>query len=107
MLYRCHRLLSPANLIAISTLSLSAATAHAQAETPTEIDSVTLDAWSAPYRGWHYWPEPVIPAESKVPGFEEFKNTDCPAVYRLPGQADLISKPLQSSTPSHIEIRLD
>lgn len=49
------------------------------------IDAATLDAWSAPYRGWHYWPEHVIPAEPKIPGHEAFHSTDCPTVYQVPG----------------------
>jgi len=52
------------------------------------IDRETLDRWSAPYRGWHYWPDHVIPAEPKIPGHEEFRNTDVPCVYQLPGQRD-------------------
>ncbi len=75
-------------LIAISALHLSPGTARTQNQAPAAIDRATLDAWSAPYRGWHYWPEPIIPAEPKVPGFEEFKNTDCPTIYQLPGQTD-------------------
>ena len=47
-----------------------------------------MDRWSAPYRGWHYWPDPVIPAEPKIPGHEAFHNTDVPCVYQLPGQPD-------------------
>jgi len=50
------------------------------------IDSETLDKWSAPYRGWHYWPDHIIPAEPKIPGHEKFHNTDVPCVYQLPGQ---------------------
>ncbi len=50
------------------------------------IDQATLDRWSAPYRGWHYWPEPIIPAEPMIEGFEDFKNTDVPTVYQLPNQ---------------------
>ena len=53
-----------------------------------DIDPATLDAWSAPYRNWHYWPAPIIPAEPNVSGFEEFKNTDCPTIYQIPGQTD-------------------
>ena len=49
------------------------------------IDRATLDAWAKPYRGWHYWPDHVIPAEPKIPGYEAFKNTDCPTVYQIPG----------------------
>ena len=49
------------------------------------IERATLDQWAAPYRGWHYWPHHVIPAEPKIPGHEAFKNTDCPTVYQLAG----------------------
>ncbi|MFM7182452.1 MAG: hypothetical protein ACKO2G_13435 [Verrucomicrobiales bacterium] len=58
------------------------------APTTHEIDRETLDKWSAPYRGWHYHPEYVIPADPKIPGHEDFKNTDVPCVYQLPGQPD-------------------
>lgn len=53
-----------------------------------DIDRATLDRWSAPYRGWHYWPDPVIPAQPNIPGHEAFQNTDCPCVFQLPGQPD-------------------
>jgi len=49
------------------------------------LDSDTVAAWSAPYRNWHYYPDHVIPAEPKIPGFEAFHNTDCPTIYQLPG----------------------
>jgi beta-xylosidase len=52
------------------------------------IDRETLDRWSAPYRGWHYWPDPIIPAKPKIPGHEAFHNTDSPCVYQLPGKPD-------------------
>lgn len=48
----------------------------------------TLDRWSAPYRGWHYWPRHVIASEPRIPGHEAFRNTDVPCVYQLPGQPD-------------------
>jgi len=51
------------------------------------IGRATLDQWARPYRGWHYWPDHVIPAEPKIPGHEAFKNTDCPTVYQIPGDA--------------------
>ncbi len=50
------------------------------------INQATIDKWSKPYRNWHYWPEHLITAEPKVPGHEDFKNTDCPCVFQLPGQ---------------------
>ena len=75
-------------LTALPCLLLCTAITHAQNQSASQIDRAMLDAWSAPYRGWHYWPEPIIAAEPKVPGFEEFKNTDCPTIYQLPGQPD-------------------
>jgi hypothetical protein len=49
------------------------------------IDAATLDAWAAPYRGWHYWPDHVIPAKPQIPGHEAFGSTDVPCVYQRPG----------------------
>jgi len=69
----------------IQMLTLTLCVNHTVAE--VAIDSATLDKWSAPYRGWHYYPTPVIPAEPKIPGYEKFKSTDVPCVYQLPGQA--------------------
>lgn len=53
-----------------------------------DIDQETMDQWSAPYRGWHYWPDHVITAEPKIAGFEQFVNTDVPCVYQLPSEPD-------------------
>ncbi|MBM3278119.1 MAG: hypothetical protein FJY95_08555 [Candidatus Handelsmanbacteria bacterium] len=53
------------------------------------IDAATLDRWAAPYRGWHYWPEHVIPSQPAIPGFEQFHGTDAPCVYQLPGQPEV------------------
>jgi hypothetical protein len=53
-----------------------------------EVDREIIVKWSAPYRGWHYHPEHVIPAEPRIPGHEQFHNTDCPCVFQLPGQPD-------------------
>jgi hypothetical protein len=50
-----------------------------------EIGKATLDQWAAPYRGWHYWPDHVIPAKPQIPGHEAFANADVPCVYQLPG----------------------
>ena len=60
----------------------------AETTAPGQIDRETLDKWSAPYRGWHYQPEHVIPANPKIPGHPEFHNADVPCVYQLPGQPD-------------------
>ncbi len=51
-----------------------------------EIERETMDEWSEPYRGWHYYPDHVIPSHPKIPGHEKFHNTDCPTVYQLPGE---------------------
>ena len=32
----------------------------------TTVDQATLDQWSAPYRGWTYWPEHVVPVSQVV-----------------------------------------
>lgn len=50
-----------------------------------KIDRETVAAWSAPYRGWHYQPDHVIPAKPGIPGFEAVQMTDVPTVYQLPG----------------------
>lgn len=55
---------------------------------PGELDPATLERWAAPFRGWHYWPEHVIPARPRIPGHEDFANPDVPCVYQLPGQSD-------------------
>jgi len=49
------------------------------------VDRPTLDRWSSPYRGWHYYKEHVIVAKPQIKGFEQFHNTDVPTVYQLPG----------------------
>lgn len=49
------------------------------------IDQKTLDKWSAPYRGWHYYPDPVIPSDWKISGHENFHSYDVPTVYQIPG----------------------
>jgi hypothetical protein len=53
------------------------------------IDAATLNAWAAPYRNWHYYPDHVIASEPNIPGHETFKNTDVPCVYQLPGEEDV------------------
>jgi alpha-L-fucosidase len=51
-----------------------------------QIDQATLDAWSTPYRGWHYYADPIIPSDFKMTGYEKFHSFDVPTVYQLPGQ---------------------
>ena len=76
-----------APLVLIALLLASVAPLHADTMTG-DIDKTTLDQWSAPYRGWFYQPDHVIPSEPKIPGHGEFHNTDVPCVYQLPGQPD-------------------
>src|ERR1019366_8989018 len=75
------------SLVALLLASLGALRAGETPVTP-DIDRETLDTWSAPYRGWRYWPDHVIPADPNITGHEKFHNTDCPCVYQLPGQPD-------------------
>ena len=53
---------------------------------PWRIEQGELDAWAAPYRGWRYAADPVIPSDLKIPGHEEFHSFDVPGVYQIPGQ---------------------
>ena len=71
---------------AAALLLLCSHHAIAAEATPGEgpLDSATVETWSAPYRNWHYYPDHVIPAEPRIPGFEAFHNTDVPTVYQLP-----------------------
>jgi len=58
-------------------IAFSAGCSHEESNT---IDEPTLSRWSAPYRGWHYYPEFVLPP-SPDDGLH-FQSTDCPLVYR-------------------------
>ena len=49
------------------------------------LDRATLDAWSAPYRGWHYWPDHVVPSVPPIAGATNILGTDVPTVYQIPG----------------------
>lgn len=70
-------------LILAGLLSLTSSV-WAQGPTPqengVEIPRETLDQWSLPYRGWHYYPGHVV---SPTPDNGlNFKMTDCPLVWR-------------------------
>jgi predicted GH43/DUF377 family glycosyl hydrolase len=49
------------------------------------IDAATLQAWSAPFRNWHYWPTHVIPSRPVLPGATNILGTDVPTVFQIPG----------------------
>ena len=74
-------------LVALLLASLSVSHA-AEPIVGGDLDRETLNKWSAPYRGWYYWPAHVIPAEPNIAGHEKFHNADVPCVYQLPGQPD-------------------
>jgi hypothetical protein len=57
-------------------------------ESAVAIDRETLLQWGKPYRGWHYYPDPVIPSDYPIPGAEDFRNFDVPIVYQLEGKPD-------------------
>jgi predicted GH43/DUF377 family glycosyl hydrolase len=51
------------------------------------IDAVTIQHWGAPYRGWHYYPDPVIPSDYDIPTAKGFHNYDVPCVYQIEGSS--------------------
>lgn len=73
-------------VIAVGGLASGLASSAAALPGADPIDRPTLDAWTAPYRGWHYFADPVIPSDLKIPGHEKFHSFDVPTVYQLPGQ---------------------
>ncbi len=77
-------------LLWMSSLLLAPALALYASDTVVTVhfDRETMDQWSAPYRGWHYWPDHVISAQPKIAGHEKFENTDVPCVYQVPGEPD-------------------
>ncbi len=64
---------------------LMAGTSLLTANQPASIDQQTLEKWSAPFRGWHYHPDHIIPAKPGIKGFEDVKMVDVPTVFQLPG----------------------
>jgi predicted GH43/DUF377 family glycosyl hydrolase len=52
-------------------------------ESPAPLDKETFRRWSAPFRGWEYHPDPVIPADYPIPGAEDFHSYDVPCVFQL------------------------
>ena len=64
---------------------MCAMAATGSAEESMAIEAKTIKKWSAPYRGWHYHSDHVIPAKPKIKGFENVRSTDVPTVFQLPG----------------------
>ena len=74
---------------------------HAAEPTTTQqIDQKTLDEWSAPYRGWHYYPDPVIPSDWKIPANEKFYMYYCACGNKGRCVGLITSKPLKASDVS-------
>jgi sucrose-6-phosphate hydrolase SacC (GH32 family) len=73
--------------VTILLITLSSYTTLSQ-ENTQPIDTATLAKWSAPYRGWLYYPAPIIPSDYKIPTADGFQNYDCPCVYQLEGKPD-------------------
>jgi predicted GH43/DUF377 family glycosyl hydrolase len=75
----------------ICSMMFCAYCAHAQQSTESTqpIDATTMAQWSAPYRGWTYYPEPVIPSDYKIAGAEDFHSYDVPCVYQIAGKPDV------------------
>jgi predicted GH43/DUF377 family glycosyl hydrolase len=77
-----------------STGTLRGAPATLLPKTPEDesiapLDEETLRRWSAPFRGWAYHPDPVIPADYPIPGAEDFHSYDVPCVFQLEDRPDV------------------
>ncbi|MDR3193700.1 MAG: hypothetical protein LBT76_00230 [Tannerella sp.] len=58
-------------------------------ESTAPLGEEILGRWSAPFRGWNYHPDPVIPADYPIPGAEGFHNYDVPCVFQLEDKPDV------------------
>ena len=72
-------------ILAATLLPPLAAIRAAETRAAGDIDRDTADKWSVPYRGWHYWPEHVVPAAPAIAGATNILGTDVPTVYQIPG----------------------
>jgi len=68
-----------------STVASAPETPKQGGEHSSVIDTETVKRWSAPYRGWHYYPDHVIDPKPAIKGFDDIRATDVPTVYQLPG----------------------
>jgi len=74
------RTLLPLVIVTVSAAAWVSAAEMAPPQDNLPIDRETIDAWSAPYRGWHYHPGHVVSAALE-PGLA-FTMVDCPLVWR-------------------------
>jgi predicted GH43/DUF377 family glycosyl hydrolase len=77
--------------VCVTVLFVSAAanapTANATSDAGISISAATLAQWSAPYRGWHYWPTHVVPNSPPLPGATNILGTDVPTVFQIAGDS--------------------
>lgn len=88
-LFAWQRCLWKVSLVFLASASLLACETRSLKPVPlenVEIGRETVDRWSAPYRNWYYYPDPIISATPDIEGFEEFGSVDCPTVYQIPGE---------------------
>lgn len=78
------KILPSLSIITASVLALAIHPLTASGEKEA-ITPETAEKWSAPYRGWHYQPEHVIPDKPGIKGFENVAMTDVPTVFQVPG----------------------
>ena len=67
--------------LAALLLSMPGRLQAAESTAVREVDRETVSKWSAPYRGWHYRPDHVIPPEPNIPGYDAQFASD-PKVFR-------------------------
>jgi predicted GH43/DUF377 family glycosyl hydrolase len=72
---------APAINLSAKTVAVNENTANGDSAAP--IDAELINKWSAPFRGWKYYPEPVIPAKYHIPEAEDFHSFDCPCIFQL------------------------
>lgn len=60
-------------------------TSRQRGEDSSVIDDEIVKQWSAPYRGWQYYPDHVIAPKPTIKGIEGIRATDVPTVFQLPG----------------------
>ena len=78
------------SVLTCASVALAAPQA-AETARPPSIDRETLDQWTAPYRGWHYHPEHVIPAQPNIPGYEGVASSDDGLTWRRAKKSPILA----------------
>jgi len=71
--------------VILAVIAFFTAPAISTAET---IDSAKIAEWSSAFRGWHYYPEYVVPPAPAIDGYDDVVMTDVPTVFRIPGRTE-------------------